>query len=147
MGAGLMVLDNTSKYTRQDANVVDEAVIITNTSLTCLANDYITTSSATFENRTGVITDFTANITWDSTGKYAGYCVMYKGVPTNNLRNITANVTYTYGKSTTASTSISAYGTAIETIGSNWFSLVVTIVVLSLILTLVITSFGQFRQR
>ena len=136
LGVGILVFDNFGTATKLSTDVTEEVTIASGT--VTLTYDDITAVSAL----TNASDSFTALLSTDN------FSYTTAGVVTVNSTNIPDqdyNITYTYDADTTATTVMSNMTSATSPIGTTWLPLIVTIVVLSIILTLVITSFSGKR--
>lgn len=139
LGTGILVLDKFGSASRDSITVTDNGVNLTSGSAT-LSQTYCTkiTSVKNITDATFDISTYNVTITNEAT------CAIEADLPVSYLYN----VTYKYGASNTAVTTMSSVITAITPVASTWLPLVVTVMVLSVILVLVIRSFavGSDRQ-
>ena len=136
IGIGLLIFDNFGVATKDSTDLVEEVTIAAGT--VTLSYDDVTAISGL----TNATDDFTAliatdNFTWTTAGVVT--------VNVTNIPNQDYNVTYTYDADSTTTTVMGSMATATSPIATTWLPLIVTIIVLSIILTLVITSFSQRR--
>lgn len=135
LGVGVLVLDRFSRATRTTTTVQDDAVNISGGSATLSQTYCLDFVSATFANGTAIST---SSFAWAN----ADTCAMTATAPD---AAVLYNITYTYGAATDAQATLDATNDSITPIGETWLPLVVTVVILSIILTLVITSFARTR--
>lgn len=137
LGIGILVFDNFGVATK-DSTVLTEEVTIAGGTVTLTYDDVtaITNLSNATDDFTALIV--TDNFTWTAAGVIT--------VNVTNIPNQDYNITYTYDADSTTTTVMNSMTTATSPIATTWLPLIVTIIVLSIILTLVITSFGQRRQ-
>ena len=135
LGVGVLVIDSFSRATRDSTTVQDDAVNISEGAAT-LSQTYCTDFvSATFANGTAI--DI-GSFAWSD----ADTCAMTATAPD---AAVLYNITYKYGAASDTQAALDATNDSITPIGSTWMSLLVTIIVLSIILTLVISSFAKQR--
>lgn len=146
LGVGLVTIDNFGKYARTNTNAYDDQFTARNDTCAQLANDYITTTSASFKNLSNSA-DITSCFNWDKTGKYNGDCVTLVTTSTlcNKLNGTSVNATYAFGATSSATTASVNVSSDLGGIGSNWLGLIITIAVLSIIIGLVVQSFTMRR--
>lgn len=147
LGVGLITLENFGKYARTSTTVTNEQIIASNLTCVQLAQNYITTEGARITNSSSG-TDITSCFTWDKTGKFNGDCLTLDETvsATCNLYNAsTVNVSYAFGATSSATTASTNVSTELGGIGTNWFGLIITIAILSIIIALVVQSFAMRR--
>jgi len=140
LGIGVLVLDKFSVATRDTTTAISTGVnFSTGTSLD-LATEYCIAATS-IGNGTSTFSLTTYNVTLTDTED----CIFeYSAIPA--CTSPLCNITYTYGADTTAATSTINVVSAITPIASTWLPLLVTIAILSIILTLVISSFAMKRR-
>ena len=139
LGVGVMVIDQFGRAARTSTTVVSTGLNLSVASSVDFAQEYCTSivsvansttshdvSALTFSNADGCVI---ANTGIASCGATGPYC----------------NITYKYGADTTTATAMINTNSAITPIASTWLSLLVTVVILSIIIGLVISSFGRRR--
>lgn len=139
LGVGVIVLDNLSAASKSSITVVNESVTLTSATGT-LANGYVT--SITFIGNTTFRCDLPNADCLNITDSVAGT------IATNgSFKDGPFNVSYAYKQATASSTAVDNSVTALSTISSTWLGLIITVVVLSIILAMVIGSFGMGQKR
>jgi hypothetical protein len=130
IGVGLMTFDAFGTATKTATSALDQNVNLSSHSAT-LANTFCTAITQVDNVTTWDLTTYNVSLTDADT------CAMYADVPVSHKYN----VTYTYREASKTSTMMDAASTALAAISSSWIGLLITIVVLSLIVGLVISSF------
>lgn len=137
LGVGVLVLDSYGRAARTTTTVTDASVNVS-TGAATLSQTYCLT--------VGSIINSTGGVAYSATTYNVSYttkdtCVITSDLPLGQLYNIT----YTYGASNAAQVAADNTNSAITPISSTWMPLIVTVVVLSIILMLVMSSFGMRR--
>jgi len=143
IGVGLTVLGNTSDAVRKTTTQTDDNFTAINGTCVSLTYDYISSSTASFENHT-TGNDLPAScFVWDNTAFQKGSCVTLQDTPSGcwAVNGTSVNTTYSYGASTEAVTSITNGVTAIGGF-TTWFAVIVVILVAALIIGIVMRSFS-----
>jgi hypothetical protein len=145
VGVGIMILDNLSKEVKTTTAYADNRFNATNTSCVDLTQSYIDSTSATFENATDGQAVSSGCFVWDNTERRSGSCVTLSTLTACNVYHYKfINTSYNYAAANSASNSVDNTGTAINTV-PNWFVMLVVIISASIIIGLVIRSFGAGR--
>jgi hypothetical protein len=131
VGLAVILMDKMGTATQLSTSVTDGTVnLSTNTRIMtyspCLSLDGITD----VDGEAKALTNLTINT--------SNPCVI-NGDYANTLLY---NITYTYGRNTSATKSMDAVGTALGDISNLWLSLIVTLMVLSIIIAMVLRSFA-----
>lgn len=132
LGVGMLVLDKFGVATKTSTTVTNESVNFTNGAGNV---DYggVTAIDALINSTSPYTAVAASNFSFTE----AGAITITDGLNSN----ISALITYKYGKNSTTSTALTATTDAIAPIATTWLGLIVTIAVLALILFLVIRSF------
>lgn len=137
VGVGVLALDKTANAAKVSSNVVDETVVVATGTATATYDDW--TALTDFANINGSISEgnFTKNV--DVNWTVGGVIVVNRGKITDG----NANLTYTYDADTTATTTLQAGRDEVGKVATVWLGLVITILILAIIITLVVKSFGN----
>ena len=138
LGVGFLVLDNFSTATRDITAITNESITIA--SSTGTAANIPLYSVTSFGNTTQTY----SNLTTDPSVNYTlstGVFVVDPAVWVDG----TYQIYYSYYANSTTTDTTRQVREAIEPISTSWLSIIVTIAVLSLIMGLVIRSFGNRR--
>lgn len=145
LGVGLTVLGSVSLNSRTQTGYVNDRINATNSSCVQLTNNYIISSTAVFTNGTPGSNGNSISascFTWDNTDRYKGDCVtLNPGSCSTDLYHRYINVSYNYGASSTAQSTVDTTITGIGGFGG-WFSIIVVVLVAAVIIGLVIRSFN-----
>ncbi len=145
LGIGVMTLDKFGVGTYNAALKVNDSLTLRTDVWTALSNPTadLTSRAYTATNVTGSSVDVVcnSNLKWD--------CRAIKIADNTNIamNNTVINVTYYYGVASVTSAALTNTRTEISTISTTWLGLIVTVVILAIILTLVIQSFGGIKGR
>lgn len=146
LGVGLMVLGGISREVRQDATGTESNFAIDNTSYSSLSNSYVTTTSVTGTYNSTTLPN--SCFKFEKTGKYQATLIKYvvQGCARNRTTSFydvsKINLSYTYGDTTTAQSTLDTTNTSISGF-ANWFSILVVVIIAGLVVGLVIRSFGK----
>lgn len=136
IGVGILTFDRFGIAVKEDANIVNETIAIAGRSGTT-TNDDVT-----------AVTYF-GNSTYNCAPANSA-CVNFTtaGAITANstFANASYQISYTYDRDSTGTTVLSSMATAVSPIASTWLPLITTVLVLAIILTMVIASFGNQRK-
>ena len=140
IGVGVLILTNMQKSTYVENSVTNESVLVVNHA-GALAHSPIITVTKFADNTTVLTSNILSDpsITWDTD---AGTFVTNGSWQANG----TYHIDYSYRANSTATDALSSTVGAITPISSTWLPLIVTVIVLSIILGLVITSFVRGRK-
>ena len=139
IGVGVLALDKFETTTKTTTTVTDEEITIASSTAT-LAHGNLTIFS---------VLSNASNSTADNLGWSIGNTINYTAlsgvilVDDGTITDGDYNVTYTYRAKNSVTPTINAAMAAIGDIGNTWASLIVTILILAVILTLVLRSFGR----
>ena len=136
IGTGILILFNFGDAARGTRVIADESVTayISAEAETALSETEVS-SVTTVVNGTVTLTDVTNyNVTIGDTSTTISVDADYNGSA--------VNVTYVHYYDTDATTAADNFSTAVTAISNTWMALIVTILALSIILYLVLTSFG-----
>ena len=138
LGLCLTILSKLGVQARTDASVVDEQARLWFENSTTLANDYITTSSATFYNNSNEVT-FTT-VTWDNPGSRSGQAVRLSSGAAASLNGSLVNVSYTYGASNAAQAAVDSSVTGLDDF-VDWIGIIVIALAGGIVFVLVMNAF------
>ncbi len=136
LGIGVLVIDKFGRATRDTVEITESGKNLSTGSALTLGQTYCL-SLVSLDNGTTTFSLDTNNLTFTDADSCA---ISYSTVSTCN--NPRCNITYKYGRVTSAATSMLNVNSAITPIASTWLTLIVTVAVLSIILGLVISSFA-----
>ena len=147
IGVGLLVLGNFGNAVRDTNAVTNES--------TAISGFAGTPSNATFTMSNIPLKDVTRitnsanyvgvlNVDYNVSSLTAGTITLWNG--TGTWGDTHANVTYRYYSDSTATDTIQNVETATGTIPATWLPLIITVMILAIILTLVIRSFGGKKR-
>jgi len=147
IGTGVLITDKFAIAARTATNTSTGSINVTRELCAAVAG-YVTTDTAVWVNSSNAVSLSSSYFAWDKTGTFAGSCVNVTdaGV-TAGINNSIVNVTYTYGAASAATNSLNSTVKELGNISSNWLGLIITIAVLSIIVTMVIQSFGGIGGR
>lgn len=141
IGVGTLTLDKYARAVRTTTTKVSTGNNFSTGSSLDLTDSYCL-SVTSIDNGTTTFSLTTYNVTLSN----ADGCVFsYSTIAACTLP--LCNITYTYGAETKSATAATSVNDAITPIASTWLPLVVTVVILAIILTLVISSFGFGNRR
>lgn len=135
IGTGVLVFDNFSASVKGRDTVTNETLTIVSQAGSTANDDLVSISfvgNDTFE---------ATNIARDVNHTAAGAIRL-----NDSFLNRNYNITYLYLGDVPASRSVDSMRTAVGTIGSTWFSLIITVMVLALIVGMVIKGFGSNQR-
>jgi len=135
VGIGVVIFDKFGEATRNEITVVDETVAID------------TNAGTLAESPVKVLTSFSNSTVTFTVGTQVNVTLSTGALVTSGVANGDYDATYTYYDDSATTTVMTSGTTAVGGIATNWFGLIVTIVVLALILGLVIRSFGVGGRR
>jgi len=140
IGVGVLALDKFGNAAKDSSTVTNESVTLSS-GTGSLANDDVTALSDLIDNNGSILAgeylkDITVN--WTTGGTIT--------VSSDNVSDGTVNITYVYDADSAATTAIASGRDEVSNVGTVWLGLIITILVLAIIITLVVRSFGGGRQ-
>jgi hypothetical protein len=139
LGVGVLVVDQFGRAARTSVTAISGGQAM-NTSGSVDLADTFCTSIVSVDNATTSFDVGTYNVKFTD----ADGCVISHDA-ISGCKTPGCNITYKYGATTSTATAMINTNSAITPIASTWMALLVTVVVLSIILGLVITSFAGRR--
>jgi len=143
LGVGVLMMDKFGVATYNTARAPIEQLTNVNTvnytALTYPTAD-ITSYNYTAFNATNAV-----SLQCNNRGKWD--CTAVKIIDGSAINNTNVNISYYYGASSVASAALVNVRTEISAISTTWLGLIVTVAILSIVLMVVLSSFGGFRGR
>lgn len=141
---GLSILGSMSVNVRTATAMVADRFNATNESCTSVSHTYIDSSTVTYINGSTDKQEVSVNcFTWDNSQRFMSTCVRLANASgCGRYRWQYINASYTYGADNKAQSSIDTGVTAVSTF-PNWFGIIIVVIVASIIIGIVIRSFGK----
>ena len=135
LAVGMVVLDKFQRAARTTGTRVDTAINLSGVTGSATLTKTYCLAVSSVDNATNSFSLTTYNVTLANADTCA---ITATNIPCSVPK---CNVTYTYGITNDAATSLLDVNTAIAPIASTWLALVITVAVLAVILGIVMTSF------